>query len=222
MPEIYALIDPRDGAIRYIGKANDSRKRLVKHLADARRRRTPVYDWINMLAKLGMRPTFQVLEVADDWVEAERRLIAEARDRGERLLNVADGGDEPYCPPEVRSANARNATAKRPPYIWKFLIWAGGAIRDARKYGNPAAADRMTDKIEVIKRSIEAYRSAGRLDELEAFFKAAHEAREAYYQEWQHEQDLMEKLENSVEDQLLIKRNLQASQPSYVQMALPI
>lgn len=106
MTAIYALTDPRDGEVRYIGKANDARKRLRGHLRDARRRRTPVYNWINKLARLGLEPGMTVLVECDPecWKDEERRLIAEHRASG-RLLNVAEGGDEPHCPLEVRRRN---------------------------------------------------------------------------------------------------------------------
>lgn len=48
-----------------------------------------------------------------DWRADEKRLIAEARARGDRLLNVAEGGDEPFCPPETRSRNGKLAVAAR-------------------------------------------------------------------------------------------------------------
>jgi hypothetical protein len=104
LPSIYGLFD-RTGALRYIGKANDPAKRLNGHMRDVRRRRTPLYDW---LAKHG-RPEIRVLEAdCGDWPEAERRLIAEARARGENLLNLADGGDQPKSDPDT---NRRNAAA---------------------------------------------------------------------------------------------------------------
>jgi len=100
---IYGLYD-RAGALRYIGKANDPDKRLASHLRDARRRDTPLYRWIR---KNGC-PTIRILEAdCANWREAEKRLISNARARGEKLLNVADGGDEPFCPIEVRRSNAR-------------------------------------------------------------------------------------------------------------------
>lgn len=90
--------------MRYIGKANNPSLRLKGHMREVRRRRTPLYDW---LGKHGW-PEMRILERdCADWREAERRLIAAARVRGERLLNVADGGDEPHCPLSVRRANGR-------------------------------------------------------------------------------------------------------------------
>lgn len=112
--EIYSLLDPRDGSIRYVGKANDSLKRLKTHLAETRRS-TPLYCWIEKLRGLGLVPQLQVMSVCNfsDWQQCEREAIANARLRGLNILNLADGGDEPYCPPEVRAANGRaNAIAR--------------------------------------------------------------------------------------------------------------
>ncbi len=99
--EIYGLYDS-SGALRYIGKADNSLKRLASHMRDSRRRETPLYRWIR---KNGV-PEMRVLECTEgDWRECEKRLIREARERGEKLLNVAEGGDEPHCSPEVRTRN---------------------------------------------------------------------------------------------------------------------
>lgn len=107
MASIYGLFD-RDGNLRYIGKANDPAKRLKGHMREVRRH-TPLYDW---LAKHG-RPEMRVLEAdCEDWREAERRLISEARVRGERLLNLADGGDEPLCSLDTRRANGHKLVAR--------------------------------------------------------------------------------------------------------------
>lgn len=107
MAYIYGLCDA-DGTLRYIGKANNVEKRLASHMREVGRRDYPLYRWI---AKRG-RPLVVVLHECgdgEDWREVERRLIAEARARGEKLLNVADGGDEPHCPIEVRRANGRKS-----------------------------------------------------------------------------------------------------------------
>lgn len=112
--EIYALCHPRTGEVRYIGKAVDTRRRLAGHLRDARRRDTPVYRWIRKLAAQGQSPAAVVVAVCEpgSWAEVERERISDARRAGLRLLNVADGGNEPSCSTAVRAANGRkNARA---------------------------------------------------------------------------------------------------------------
>jgi hypothetical protein len=100
---IYGLYD-KSGQLRYIGKANNPEKRLSSHMRDARRRDTPVYRWIR---KNGT-PVMHILsQDCTDWRAEERRLIAEARASGHKLLNVAEGGDEPHCDIETRRANGK-------------------------------------------------------------------------------------------------------------------
>lgn len=103
MADIYALID-ENGDIRYIGKANNPSARLMGHMRETRRRRTPLYDW---LRKHGC-PALIVLESdCADWKASEREWIAAGREASAPLLNMADGGDEPHCPTSVRAENAR-------------------------------------------------------------------------------------------------------------------
>lgn len=106
--EIYGLIDPRSGLIRYIGKANNSISRLKSHIRDSRTRNTPVYAWIRKLASLGFEPDIIVLSACreSEWEYEERRLIASGRRWGIGLLNLADGGDQPRCTPEQRASSA--------------------------------------------------------------------------------------------------------------------
>lgn len=161
-PSIYGLIDPRDGSIRYVGKANDPGKRLKGHLRECRRRNTPVYAWIRKLVGLGMSPGLRVLEAdCEDWKEAERRIIAEMREGG-RLLNVADGGDEPHCPLEVRKANAKKLNAARgsradrkdgPLYgYWDMMRESGSILLRWRKMpGREAKAAKLAEAVSMMR-----------------------------------------------------------------------
>lgn len=128
---IYALIDPRDQSIRYIGKANDPAKRLASHLKDSLHRDTPVYRWIRKLASAGMAPEMEVIVVCklDDWQTAERLAIEEARNAGIRLLNVTAGGNEPYCSVTTRADNGRKVAASRDKRKWRLLRDLGSALK---------------------------------------------------------------------------------------------
>lgn len=133
MASIYALCDPDTAEVRYIGKANDPAGRLRSHIRDCRRRKTPVYDWISKLLSAGKAPEmFVVRHECANWQGEERHLIAKARAFGMRLLNVADGGDEPHCPTEVRRANAKKANESRTGGMrgyWAMMRIAGALVR---------------------------------------------------------------------------------------------
>ena len=95
---VYGLYDPRTKAIRYIGQTvRSARQRLYGHLGDAKRHEhTHVARWIADLASVGLRPTVEVLErchSAEVLGDRERYWIALARERGESLTNITDGGD---------------------------------------------------------------------------------------------------------------------------------
>lgn len=114
MVQIYGILDPRDGTLRYVGKANDARKRFAGHMRETRCR-TPLYDWLAKMRAAGLTPTYVVLLECerDGWEAHEIKAIADARASGARLLNVADGGEQPYCSPEVRRASANKLNQAR-------------------------------------------------------------------------------------------------------------
>ena len=128
--EIYALCCPDTDAVMYIGKAKNSAKRLKAHLRE-RRRKYPVYLWIADLIKQGKSPALRVLETVREsgWKDAEKRLIAEYRAKGE-LLNIAAGGDMPDCPGEVRVANGIKSAKTRNRRIWELKLRIGHAIKN--------------------------------------------------------------------------------------------
>ncbi len=147
---IYALCCPDSGEVRYIGKANDPAQRMKSHLRDARRRVTPVYCWINKMLTSGKTPTMRTLftVASEHWAEEERRLIAEHRIDG-RLLNLADGGDEPLCARSTRASNGRKVSAlvhesPERKHIWVLKRDMGGALKWL-------AANGRTDTLERVK-----------------------------------------------------------------------
>ena len=111
---IYGLVDPRDNKVRYIGKANNINKRLCGHIGDMNRKVTPVSCWIKKLHSMNLTPTAkQLMRVsASNWQEAEILTIEQYRRSTPNLLNVADGGDQPYCSKEQRQKNGANNAKK--------------------------------------------------------------------------------------------------------------
>lgn len=151
---IYALTEPDGGAIRYVGKANNPAKRFRSHLRDSRRRRTPVYLWINRLAKAGKSPGMVVLEWCEqaEWPDVERRLIAEHRTGGQ-LLNLAEGGDQPLCPTKVRRANAvaLNARMAADPLLYRVREM-NRAMAAAHKAGRLSEKAKANLRLAAVKR----------------------------------------------------------------------
>lgn len=96
---IYALCDPRTGAVRYVGKTvQPTLRRLVYHVHAARRgtRHLPISRWVWKLLKRKQRPTILEIESVlpgGDWASRERYWIASYRAAGAKLLNLTDGGE---------------------------------------------------------------------------------------------------------------------------------
>ena len=113
--DIYGLLCPFDGKLRYIGKARNAEARLKSHLRDVRHRNTPLYQWIREVLSKGGVPKIMILETCsiDVWKIRERTWIAAAIEDGGFLLNVAPGGDQPFCPAHVRVENGKKVSAAR-------------------------------------------------------------------------------------------------------------
>lgn len=164
--EIYALSDPDTGAVRYIGKAVDARKRLAGHMREVRRK-SPLYSWLGKLRAEGRVPVLSIIETCEDadWRERERFHIAAARAAGV-VLNLADGGDEPGCPPEVRAANGRLVAKLRPPNIMRAYRMCEYQARMAAKWF-PHKLERMRQTKEIFRAAVERHRAAGTLAEFD-------------------------------------------------------
>lgn len=91
---IYGLIDPRTGALRYIGKSDRPKGRLANQMNE--RANTYRCHWIAELRALGLAPIQVILDavpLGDDWKSVERAYIAGALKAGHPLTNGTDGGD---------------------------------------------------------------------------------------------------------------------------------
>lgn len=165
--QIYALLCPIVGDVRYIGKAKNADKRLASHFRDARRRATPVYSWMNKLAKKHLKPILIVLEDAENWEAAEKEWIAEARINKCRLLNLADGGNQPKSNLEQLRRAAKTMNTKRPHNVMMALMIFQGNYASARKHfgENSEHALLAKGRIEGFKELIALVRSEGWLKE---------------------------------------------------------
>lgn len=92
---IYALVDPRTGFVRYVGKTIKTiAERLATHICLARRTHTHSARWICGILDAGLKPeAIHIETVTDDWREAEQYWIAQFRSFGFPLTNHTSGGD---------------------------------------------------------------------------------------------------------------------------------
>lgn len=96
---IYALRDPRNDLIRYVGKTVKTlRKRVADHLHEAiwRRSHNHRVRWLRVLIRAGLSPRVELLETiidGGDWIAAEQKWIRCFRAAGYRLVNATDGGE---------------------------------------------------------------------------------------------------------------------------------
>ena len=110
--KIYGIAD-QEGRIMYIGKANDPTKRMKQHIRECRRRKTPLYGWINKCLEHGFQPQMIVLAsaISEDWQSLETQVIAQYRKQS-HMLNIANGGDQPKSNPTTNKQNAYALNAK--------------------------------------------------------------------------------------------------------------
>jgi hypothetical protein len=94
---IYALVDPRSGEWRYIGKSCSGLRRPHDHVRECfLRSKTHKNNWVKSLLAIGLRPVVEVVEEIVDpekLSDAEMEWISAARAVGCSLTNETDGGE---------------------------------------------------------------------------------------------------------------------------------
>lgn len=103
---IYGLFDPRDGELRYVGKAKNPAKRLIEHMFDSQlKSKTHRNHWLKTLKVGGLKPMMVVLEKCESsvWQQCEIFWIRFCKRMGCDLVNSTDGGEGGFNPsPETR------------------------------------------------------------------------------------------------------------------------
>ena len=111
---IYALRDPRNGEIRYVGITKQTvKKRLIAHLRTARSgAQWHSARWLAQLLEENLRPQIEILERTDD---AEREIfwIAHSIAAGYMLTNATSGGISGYHHSTEARAKISEAGQKR-------------------------------------------------------------------------------------------------------------
>jgi len=135
---IYALTCPITEKVRYIGKANNVEDRYKSHYRDCRRKDTPVYRWMRKNLKNGYKVGVKTIMKTDSlkWMDDEKKVILEFANHN--LLNVALGGDEPFCSLETRKSNGRKVSQliqgdEGRKKMWKLKQSIGYALKDLKE-----------------------------------------------------------------------------------------
>jgi hypothetical protein len=107
MFSVYALLDPIDSEIRYIGVAKNANNRFRSHLRETiNGGQSHKCNWIRSLLIIGFEPKLVILQTASTWEEGcemERTAIKVARELECQLTNLTDGGEGmPNPSPETR------------------------------------------------------------------------------------------------------------------------
>lgn len=93
---IYALVDPRDGQARYVGRSSSGLKRPRQHTTPSSLMKSSYKNnWLRALLRSGKRCEIAVLYRSESLVgldDAEVYWISELRRRGCRLTNLTPGG----------------------------------------------------------------------------------------------------------------------------------
>jgi group I intron endonuclease len=94
---IYGLIDPISNQIRYIGKTNDIKRRLKRHINERFLHDSHKDRWIRKLIDSGNYPEIELIEVVpfENWIFWEKFYISYFKYIGGNLTNGTNGGDEP-------------------------------------------------------------------------------------------------------------------------------
>lgn len=91
---IYALLDPTDDNIFYVGKSNNPRLRFEQYLCDKKSNIKRI-QIIQRLISKGIKPKLIILSKVpmDSWKYYERSYIKDIREAGHNLTNIRKGGD---------------------------------------------------------------------------------------------------------------------------------
>lgn len=142
---IYALVDPRDLRVRYVGKSHDPDNRLRYHMM-CHTNNAHLNSWLSQLIRAGLQPLVRIIEECpvSKWKQRERFWISSFRQRGVRLTNKADGGQgfaKGYRPSQETRRKMRESH------------WSRRGIKPASYLADDVLLDRLRKKAEELGRA---------------------------------------------------------------------
>lgn len=143
---IYAMIDPRDNEICYVGCSEDPDKRLWQHVQEAKQGNgREKGEWIRELLALDLLPRVKVLEFAeDDAFKKEREWIHKIGNSSSRLTNTRKvKPPSPYMYINI---------AVYPETRARFNIWK--AQQEARRGESVTADDIINELLDMAEKGV--------------------------------------------------------------------
>lgn len=141
---IYALQDPRNGEIRYIGRSSSGLNRPRQHLCPSVynkevQKNYPVYNWVRKLDKMGMRAEIIVIqsfvEITNEELDnCEIYWISEFKKKGSPLLNLGIGGGGCRGVKWSEETRKKLSNRKHKPLTAEQLERKSKAIKESRKH----------------------------------------------------------------------------------------
>lgn len=118
---IYGLKDPTTGLIRYVGKSDNPKKRLHRHLNGAKKGEAcHRSDWLRFLQAKNQKPLIEIIdEVSEaEWQSWECAYIQFFKDEGCNLTNSTPGGEAgPSLPGELNPNFGKSISDERRVYL---------------------------------------------------------------------------------------------------------
>lgn len=146
---IYLLSCPYTGLPKYIGKANNPKKRLFSHLTDGRVNQR--YTWLKSLISQNNLPSLDILDEVkmENWQFWEKYYISLYKSWGFHLLNNTEGGEGSSF---HNLKTRRSFSGKKNPMFGKKRPEVG--IKNKRYKGKSYKERYGTEKALVIKEKI--------------------------------------------------------------------
>lgn len=107
---IYCLREPDTGAIRYVGKSDNPKKRFSEHFRSKERcHRT---NWFKSLVERGLKPILEVIDEVPEvyWQQLEIAYVEFFHESGCNLVNGNAGGKGGHSPNDETRAKKRAAS----------------------------------------------------------------------------------------------------------------
>ena len=93
---IYALIDPRNGEVKYIGRTTNPKNRMQQHCKPSGNiRHSLKEDWIGQLRNIGLSPEMEIIEIVENGFSAalrERAWIRRYQSTDNKMSNAPKMG----------------------------------------------------------------------------------------------------------------------------------